>query len=290
MNNQQLNRILFSAIAVLGVGFLAQIAINTYLYAPPTITAAWAYDPRDIAEAKGLARDIVEAQVTKAERADDIVLDAPGEPGGVDRIAVEVVTLTTTGRMKGEQAQEIRVFHTLGMPTGFQAPPSMKGAPPKPKDGIDPPAQVIPFVANTVNIHDDPQYQPGERYLMFLREGPQVKMRGQPVATHSLLSPSTRLLIRPDGKLEPMSQGGVGFLLRGQNLDQLRKTIIETPERGPIPGKLPGQLVLPPGMGRLAPSLPGMGGVMPRGIEKEAGTDAGATEEIEIPTEGKQPN
>ena len=290
MTNQQLNRILFSAIVVLGVGFLAQIAINTYLYAPPSITAAWAYDPRDIGEAKGLARDIVEAQVIKSERGDDIVLEAPGEPGGVDRIAVEVVTLRTTGRMKGAQAQEIQLFHTLGMPSGFQAPPSMKGAPPKPKDGIDPPAQIVPFVANTVNIHDDPQYQPGERYLMFLREGPLVKMKGQPVATHSLLSPSTRLLIRPDGKLEPMSQGGVGYLLRGQNLDQLRKTIAETPELGPVPGKIPGQLVLPPRMGQLIPSLPGPGGVMPRGIEKEAGTDPGATEEIEVPTEGKQPN
>ena len=278
MNNQRLNRIFLSAIAVLGAGFLAQIAINTYLYAPPRVTAAWAYDPRDIAEAKGLAQKIVEAQVTKVERADDIVMDAPGEPGGVERIAVEVVSLKALGGLKGEQAQEIKVIHTLGMPAGFEDPPSMKGAPPKPKDGIDPPARMFPFVANTVNIHDDPQYLQGERYLMFLREGPQVKIQGQLVATDSLLSPTTRLLIRPDNKVEPMSHGGVGLLLRGQNIEQLRKTIAATPERGPVPGKLPGQLVLPPGMG----------GVMPRGVDKEVGADPSATEEIEVPTEGKQ--
>ncbi|TKB78604.1 MAG: hypothetical protein E8D45_04315 [Nitrospira sp.] len=279
MNNQQLNRILSSAIAVLGLAFLAQIAINTYLYAPPRVTAAWAYDPRDIAEAKGLAKEIVEAQVVKVERGDDIVINAPGEPGGVERIAVEVVTLKTIGRMKGEQAQEVRVFHTLGMPAGFEAPPNMKGAPPKPKDGIDPPARIFPTVANTVNIHDDPLYQPGERYLMFLREGPPVKIKGRSVATHSLLSPTTRLLIRPDNKVEPMSQGGVGFLLRGQNVEQLRKTIAETPERGPVPGKLPDQLVLPPGPA----------GITSRGIDKEVGADPSATEEIEVPTEGKPP-
>src|SRR6476619_2633005 len=132
MTNQQLNRILFAAIAVLGVGFLAQIAINTSLYAPPTVTAAWAYDPRDVAEAKGLARDIVEAQVAVVQRGDDIVIPAPGEPGGEIRIAVEVVTMKTIGHMKGEKTQELHVFHTLGMPSGFQPPPPMNTAPPKP--------------------------------------------------------------------------------------------------------------------------------------------------------------
>ena len=241
-----------------------------------------------LAEAKGLARDIVEAQVAVVQRGDDIVIPAPGEPGGEIRIAVEVVTMKTIGHMKGEKTQELHVFHTLGMPSGFQPPPPMNTAPPKPKNAIDPPAQIVPFVANTVNIHDDPQYKPGERYLMFLREGPQVKVKGQPLATHSLLSPSTRLLIRPDNKVEPMSQGGVGFLLRGQPVDQLRKAIAETPERGPVPGKLPGQLVLPPGIGQIAP-LPGAGGITPRGIDKEVGADPSATEEIEVPTEGKQP-
>jgi hypothetical protein len=278
MKYDQLNRILLSAIVVLGAGFLAQIAINTYLYRPPVITAAWAYDPRDLAEAKGLAQDIVEAQVMKAERADDIVIKAPGEPGDVIRIAVEVVTLNTVAKLKGEQGQEIKVFHTLGMPAGFEAPPPMKSAPPKPKDGIDPPPRIMPFVANTVNIHDDPQYQPGERYLLFLREGPQVHMKGKTVATHSLLSPTTRLLIRPDSKVEPAAQGGLGFMLRGQGMDQLRKAIVESPERRPIPGKLPGQLVLPPAPG---------GGIMPRGVDKEPGADPSATEELEVPSEGK---
>lgn len=279
MKSDQLNRILLSAIGVLGAGFIAQVAINTYLYAPPTITAAWAYDPRDIAEAKGLASQIVEAQVMRAERADDIVISAPGEPGNEIRVAVEVVTLRSGGQLKGAPSQEIKLFHTLGMPSGFQSPPPMKAAPPKPKNGIDPPAQMVPFVANTVNIHDDPVYQPGERYLLFLREGPALKMKGQPVATHSLLSPSTRLLIRPDNKIEPMAQGGVGFVFRGQNVEQLRKTIIETQERGPIPGKLPGQLILPPALG----------GIMTRGIEKEIGADTSAAEELEVPHEGAAP-
>ena len=278
MKYHLLNRVLIAAIVVLGAGFLAQIAINTYLYRPPLMTAAWAYDPRDIAEAKALAQQIVEAQVVRAERADDIVIKAPGEPGDAIHIAVEVVTLNTVGKLKGEQGQEIKVFHTLGMPAGFEAPPPMKSAPPKPKDGIDPPAQIVPFVANTVNIHDDPQYRPGERYLLFLREGPQVQMKGQPIATHSLLSPTTRLLIRPDSKVEPAAQGGVGFMLRGQSMDQLRKAIVETPERGPIPGKLPGQLILPPAPGGL---------VLPRGVEKEAGADPSATQEVEVPSEGK---
>ena len=142
----RINRVLQGAIGCLLVAFIGQVGYDYVFNKPkPILLAAWAYEPRDLAEAKGLAQEIVEAQVMNVERADDLVTKAPGEPGGIDRIAVEVVTMKVNGAMKGSPGQQIQVFRTAGIPVKKQDRPPMSQAPPKPKGASAPPKRPAPF-------------------------------------------------------------------------------------------------------------------------------------------------
>lgn len=293
MTSQTMNRFLQGTIAILFVGFAGQVGYEYLFNKPePVLMAAWAYEPRTLAEAKGLAKEIVEAQVTSIERADDLVIPAEGEPGGVERIAIEVVSMKVKGAMKGQPGQQVQVFRTAGIPVSRQDMPNMKEAPPKPKGASAPPGRPTPFMENTINIHDDQDYKVGEDYVMFLREGPQVRVKGRQVATKTLLNPSTRFRVENDNRVTPTIPDGLGQQFKGKPLQNFKTDIMQAADRGPIPGKLPGQMILPalkirPGM---MPGLPG--GIRPRGIEGDKGP--GEMEEIElgeveVPTEGQAP-
>ena len=289
MKSQTMNRFLQGTIAVLFVGFAGQVGYEYWFNKPePVLMAAWAFEPRTLAEAKGLAKEVVEAEVMNIERADDLVIPAPGEPEGVERIAIEVVNMRVKGAMKGQPAQTIQVFRTAGLPVTRQDMPNMKEAPPKPKGAVDPPARPTPFMENTVNIHDDQPYKVGENYVMFLRDGPQVSIKGQRVVTKSLLNPSARFRVEQDNRIMPLIPDGLGQPFRGKPLQNFKMDIQQAADRGPIPGKLPGQMIFP-----AIPMQPGMmpGDIRPRGIEGKDVPEGMGTElgEIEVPTEGKAP-
>ncbi|MDR4495184.1 MAG: hypothetical protein AB7P17_11540 [Nitrospirales bacterium] len=289
MNPKTYNRILQGTIAVLCVAFAGQVGYQYWFNKPdPVLMAAWAFEPRNLAEAKGLAKEIVEAQVTNVERADDLVIPAEGEPGNVERIAIEVVSMNVKGAMKGQPGQQVQIFRTAGLPVSRHDMPNMKEAPPKPQGASDPPARPTPFMENTINIHDDQEYKVGENYVMFLRDGPQVRVKGRQVATKTLLNPSTRFLVERDNSVRPLIPDGLGQAFQGKPLQQFKATIQEVKEIGPMPGKIPGQLILPklqikPGM------MPGM--IRPRGIEGGEGPEGMEAEigEMEVPTEGEAP-
>lgn len=140
MNSNSFNRFLQGTIAILFLAFAGQVGYQYAFHKPePVLMAAWAFEPRNLAEAKGLAQEVVEAQVTNIERADDLVIPAPGEPGNVERIAIEVVSMKVKGAMKGQPAQDIQVFRTAGIPVTRNDMPNMKDAPPKPRGASNPP-------------------------------------------------------------------------------------------------------------------------------------------------------
>lgn len=289
MTSQSINRFLQGTIAVLLVAFAGQVGYEYWFKKPePVLMAAWAFEPRTLAEAKGLAKEIVEAQVTNVERADDLVIPAPEEPGGVERIAIEVVNMKVKGAMKGQPAQDIQVFRTAGIPVTRNDMPNMKDAPPKPQGASNPPARPAPFMENTINIHDDQPYKVGESYVMFLRDGPQVKVKGRQIATKTLLNPSTRFRVDPDNRVTPTIPDGLGQPFKGKPLQNFKTDILQAADQGPIPGKLPGQMILP-----RIPIQPGMmpGGIRPRGIEGGEAPKGMEAEmgEIEVPTEGQAP-
>lgn len=287
MNSQNINRFLQGTIAVLFVAFAGQVGYEYWFKkGEPVLMAAWAFEPRTLAEAKGLAKEVVEAQVTNVERADDLVIPTPEEPGGAVRIAIEVVSMKVKGAMKGQPAQDIQVFRTAGIPVKRNDMPNMKDAPPRPKGAADPPGRPTPFMENTINIHDDQDYKVGENYVMFLRDGPQVRVKGRRVATKTLLNPSTRFRVESDNKVTPTIPDGLGQPFKGKPLQNFKMDIQQAADRAPIPGKLPGQMILP-----AVPIQPGMmpGGIRPRGIEGGDAPEGMEMGEMEVPTEGKAP-
>lgn len=123
---------------------------------------------------------------------------------------------------------------------------------------------------------------------MFLRNGPQVKVKGQKVATKILLNPSTRFRVEPDNRITPTIPDGLGQSFKGKALQQFKADIQQITERAPIPGKLPGQFVLP--KLQIKPGIqPGL--IRPRGLEGAPAPEGMEEElgEMEVPTEGEAP-
>jgi hypothetical protein len=216
----KLERVLRLSVPVLAVTFAAQFAI-VYLDKPGTIYhASWKHNPKSLEEAKGLAKHIVTGVVTKVERGDDLVVHAAGEPNQQDRIPIEVATLKVEGHHKGAQDQEIKVFRTgAHKATALKRPPTGP-APPKPAKGaVDRPAQpprLTEEMTRTVLLEDSPPYRPGERYVLFLEDGPTVKVAGAEMKTQRPISPEGRFFVSPDDKIHPVSAHPFALQLKGK--------------------------------------------------------------------------
>ncbi|MEK7216136.1 MAG: hypothetical protein AAB289_11115, partial [Chloroflexota bacterium] len=177
----KLNTALGIAAAVLGATFAGQVAVSYFFGKPgPTHFVSWQHYPKSAQEATALAKRIVEARVVNVRRGPDLVLQAPGEPGGADRIPQEVATLQVETDIKGTGPNQIEVSQTaafIGSPIGRPAPTGP--APPKPvapdgRTGRDRPAQVpeatYPAAARHL-LESAPPYQAGQRYVLFLTDG-----------------------------------------------------------------------------------------------------------------------
>ena len=115
----------------------------------------------------------------------------PGEPNGVDRIPVEIITIQVDKSYKtggGGPPTSIEVFHT-GRSTG----------------------------RDVATMMDDPPYLRGEQYVMFLKPGPEVGSGGSRVASQRLVSPEGRYRVR-GGRLEPVTDRGFAPGFRGRPL------------------------------------------------------------------------
>lgn len=207
----KLNNVLRMAVAVLASALLIQL--STGILQKPRVRhfASWKNSPNSMQEAKQLAKHIVTGVVTRVEAGNPLVVKAPGEPGGVDSIPIEVATIKVEKTQKGAAMQEVRVFRTGSTKhPGLEnrpAPP-MDKAPPKPPGGIDRPAQLPRLSADqvaTILLEDDPPYRMGQRYQLLLTDGPTVTVRGASVKTLTPVSPEGRFHVRPDNRIEPVS-------------------------------------------------------------------------------------
>lgn len=130
----KLDKVLPMIVGVLATALVAQVA-ERYLDKPgPIYLASWKETPKDMTEAKRLARTIVTGVVTKVERANDLVVKAPGEPNNEDRIPIEVVTIKVEKAHKGERPEIVQVFRT-----GSTKDPGLKDRPAPP--GPPPPSR-----------------------------------------------------------------------------------------------------------------------------------------------------
>ncbi len=233
------------AVAVLLGVLLIQLAVSFFPEQEPHTIAIWKNRPNSMAQAKRLANQIVTGRVAKIERADDLVVKAPGEPNDEVRIPVEVITITIEKSHKGgplrlrllprlpgqprpRPAQRtVQIFHTglsVGIPIEGRAEPPTAERPPRPPGGVPRPAQIRKPTgeeARTIILHDDPAYKVGERYVLLLMDGPAVKVRGTLIATKAPVSPEGRYRITADDQIEPVTQRGFAGQLKGKSVREL---------------------------------------------------------------------
>jgi hypothetical protein len=244
-----------SALLLAGL-LIAQVTLNARHHHPMTgLHASWRFAPQNLGEMDQMANEVVVGRVTNIRRGNDIMLTVDGEPGNMDRIPTEIVTMQVEQKLKGTPGQQIEIFHTglsldtelLNMPVPKKPVPSGQKAP-DPRTMRKP----TPQEGNRYMVHDDPGYQPGERYLLYLKQGPDFAK-----GTRRIVAPEGRFMIAGDNKLLSAVDRGAAMQLKGKAIGDALKEIQSLP-------KLP------------VPQVPkGMPGIVPRGLDKgDAGPEA----------------
>lgn len=236
----KLEKLITIAATVLLVAMVGRIGYRYYdKPGPRKITAVWHDRTLDSAASTAkIADDVVMGHVMKVRRADDLVGIIPGssEP---DRIAVEVVTVKVDKQYKGKP-ETIELFHTgdssQPSPADRKDPPQNQ-QPPKPSPseafpggGTDRPAggrdnSADPTEARLLELDDDPGYKVGEKYVLFVRKGPQLKTQGATIDTMAATNPEGRFRVRGDNKLDAMTPLGYAGKLHGKDLKELEAQI-----------------------------------------------------------------
>jgi hypothetical protein len=232
--NMKIQKILAAASALLLVTFVIQVWLN-YNSRPGTVMMAeWRDKPATLQAAYQLADEVVTGRVVKIRRAADLVAKAPKSEADI-RIPVEVVTIEVETKLKGQKRGKkeiIELFHTglSNTPSLANKRPPDEKPPPKPKDAI--PRNKAPRFspaesqdAYAMMLHGDPAYKVGERYTLFVRTGPKLKVKGRAVATQAIISPEGRYRLSKSNKLEPLSNLGFAGKLKAKKLDVLKSQI-----------------------------------------------------------------
>ena len=222
----KLRKVFLTTVGLLAGALLLQVASIIHEKPQPRYFATWKNTPKNMAEAKSLADQIVLGRVTRVRRADDLVIGAPGEPEGQDRIPIEVVTIKLEKSYKGAKPETIELFHT-GLSVGV--PPSERRRPPgpppeRPEGAIErPAAERVPgkLESRTIFLEDDDEYEQGGRYFLLTVDGPEVRVDGVPVRTKALISPEGRYRVKADNRIEPATKRGFAGTRAGKRLQEL---------------------------------------------------------------------
>ena len=231
MINQRIDRWMAGATLVLAVVLAGQlVAAHRVMTSTGTTlwVADWAENPESLEEALASAEQVVVGQVSRVRAGEDLVVQVEGEPGGEDRIPTEIVTLRVERSLKsagGGAPTTIELFRT-GATKG--TPPSRLGnrPPEDPPAGVERPARPTPPSDRTVKLTGDPPYERGERYVLMLKAGPQMRVDGQSVQTQRPVSPEGRYRVDRRGQIEPMSERArFAQELRGRSLEAFEEQI-----------------------------------------------------------------
>jgi hypothetical protein len=198
--------VLTGAALLLTVGAGAQIA--AYHHDRPStsvVRATWSFHPTSRQQVITRAQQIVLGKVTSITAGPPIVTAEPGEPGGVDRIPTQRITVTVVTGYKGTATagQQLTLFQTGGSVTQQAAPAKGKAA---------------RSTVQQVVLEGDPAYRAGEQYLLMLEPGPAGSLR--PV------SPEGRYRVdAKTGSLSAMVSNPVTTAVTGQRLTALAATL-----------------------------------------------------------------
>ena len=126
----------------------------------------WEFYPKSFREARDKATVIVLADVVKVERGPDAVVSVKGLPNNEDRVPMQHVTVKVAKTYRGQAVTggTMTLAQTGGGDVGFS--------------------------------DDDPTYQVGERYVLFLQAG-------RP-SLYRIISPEGRYRVTAGGLVEPM--------------------------------------------------------------------------------------
>lgn len=104
--------LVLAAAALGGAALVTATADDEQAGKPATLFAVWNNQPQTAVEAFALGRIAVRGTVESVAQADDIVVSAAGEPGGVDRVATQRITFRTNDVLKGQLGDTFAVFRT----------------------------------------------------------------------------------------------------------------------------------------------------------------------------------
>lgn len=203
-----LNRVLAWTSAVLGVALVIQVAIASYIASGPKVHrlhASWINLANTLAEGVAQSDDVVVGEVLSVSKGPDLVVQAPGEPGDVDSVPTQIVKIRVEKALKGAPGAEVEVFQTGQSTDAEIVPPGdVKDQDLKPSHGRD--KLIVPSGgdARATILEDDPPYQPGEKYVLFLKN--QGADTGQPTGMKRALAPEGRYQVTKGNKLKPTTQ------------------------------------------------------------------------------------
>lgn len=138
---------------------------------PPNVQIFWRNRPENVGQVRSQAASVVLAEVLSVQQIEDFVIEAPGEPGGVDRTPRQEVQLRVVENFRGQNRPGSTIRLTrLGGPCFLPT--------------------------------DDPNYEEGQQWLLALE---QASDRGAFRTT----SPEGRFGVNPDGSLSPVTDSPV---------------------------------------------------------------------------------
>lgn len=173
------------AITVVGLSLFLREAHALSQNTCSSMIAIWKFKPQDLNESKVVAKQVVTARVTGIEPGKDLVVKAPGEPSGEERIPTQRIRLEILKSHKGDRTSELVLFKT----------------------GND-----------ECYALDDPPFTLGEVTVLFLVE------RADEAGIYRLIAPEGRYKVE-NGKLVPMVHDGFAENWRGRTLDELEREL-----------------------------------------------------------------
>jgi len=240
-----LNRMLALTSVALGALLVSQLAFGVRLMLPweewnkpPVVRlhASWINNANTAAEGKAQSDHIVLGEVIGLAKGPDIVHAAPEEPEGQVSIPTTIVRLAVKKTYKGAPGEVVELFQTGGGTDAVQlpAPPEADAAkPPKAQKGRGNPPGPTSNESRATILEDDPPYQIGEKYILFLKnidEGPGVAAAGAlaalPPGMVRALAPEGRYQITKQDHLKPVTtKKGFAPQWQGRHMSELEAEI-----------------------------------------------------------------
>lgn len=224
-----LNRVLAWTSAVLGVALAIQVAYAFYLVSLPPepirLYASWINLANTLEDGVDQSDDVVVGEVLSVSKGPDIVVAAPGEPSGEDRIPTTRVKVRVEKALKGAPGAELELVQTgQGTDAEIVPPGDVKDQDLKPSHGRS--QLIVPSGGDqrATILEDDPPYQVGEKYVLLLKN--ELGDNDQPTGMKVVLAPEGRYQVTKGNKLKPVTQRR-GFAPKwvGRNLADFEKQV-----------------------------------------------------------------